>query len=78
RADQGDMNAKWAWACDDPRSLESLGLQVIESTTVTRPPDRLRRQLPMTYRIGMPLAQALMRATKTTFQLTLFKTPPAT
>ncbi|HUH69930.1 MAG TPA: class I SAM-dependent methyltransferase [Mycobacterium sp.] len=78
RADQGDMNAKWAWACDDPRSLESLGLQVIESTTVTRPPGRLRRQLPMRYRIGMPFAQALMRATKTTFQLTLFKTPPAT
>jgi O-methyltransferase involved in polyketide biosynthesis len=78
RADQGDVDARWAWACEDPRSLESLGLQVVESTTVARPPDRLRRQLPARYRIGMPLAQALMRVTNTTFQLTLFKTPPAT
>ena len=33
-----DMDARWAWACDDPRSLERLGLEVRQSASITRPP----------------------------------------
>jgi O-methyltransferase involved in polyketide biosynthesis len=36
-----NIPARWAWACDDPRSLE-LGLQVLESVAITRPPRALR------------------------------------
>jgi O-methyltransferase involved in polyketide biosynthesis len=48
--------ARWAWACDDPRWLERLGLRMVESSTITRPPRALRRQLPARYRYLLPLA----------------------
>jgi O-methyltransferase involved in polyketide biosynthesis len=48
--------ARWQWACDDPRSLERLGLTLVESVAVTRPPAGLRAQLPARYRCLLPLA----------------------
>jgi O-methyltransferase involved in polyketide biosynthesis len=48
--------ARFAWACDDPRSLARLGLRVVESTGVARPPGPVRRQLPARYRFLLPLA----------------------
>jgi O-methyltransferase involved in polyketide biosynthesis len=41
-----DIPATFAWACDDPRTLERLGLQVLETTGVARLPAAARRQLP--------------------------------
>jgi len=79
-AERVGIAARWGWTCDDPRSLESLGLRIIESTIITRPPERLKRQLPTRYRIGLPIADSLIRMTKQTkrmFQLTLFEIPPA-
>ena len=32
------IDARWAWACDDPRSLERFRFEVMESATLTRPP----------------------------------------
>ncbi len=52
--------ARWAWACDDPRSLERFGLRLAESTTITRPPAALRAQLPARYRWLLPLADPLL------------------
>ena len=54
------MDARWAWSCDDPRSLERLGLEVMESATVTRPPRAMRAQLPARYRYLMPLAPPVL------------------
>jgi O-methyltransferase involved in polyketide biosynthesis len=70
------MAARWAWACDDPRSLERLGLEVRQSATVTRPPRDLRAQLPARYRYLLPLADPIMGKLMT---LTLFRSssPPA-
>jgi O-methyltransferase involved in polyketide biosynthesis len=51
-----DIPARWAWACDDPRSFEPLGLRVLESVGLTRPPGALRRELPARYRYLLPLA----------------------
>jgi O-methyltransferase involved in polyketide biosynthesis len=51
--------APWAWPCDDPRSLERLGLTVVESAAITRPPAGLRAQLPARYRYLLPLAHPL-------------------
>ncbi len=50
-----NMAARWAWSCDDPRSLESLGLEVVQAATVTRPPAGLRAQLPRRYRYALPV-----------------------
>jgi O-methyltransferase involved in polyketide biosynthesis len=54
------IDARWAWSCDDPRSLERLGLEVMESATVTRPPRAMRAQLPARYRYLMPLADPVL------------------
>jgi O-methyltransferase involved in polyketide biosynthesis len=60
RAARQNMPARWAWSCDDPRSLESLGLDVVELAAVTRPPAGLRAQLPPRYRYLLPLASRVL------------------
>jgi O-methyltransferase involved in polyketide biosynthesis len=62
--------ARWAWACDDPRSLERSGLEVRQSATVTRPPRDMRAQLPARYRYLVPLADPLLGKS---MALTLFR-----
>ena len=52
--------ARWAWACEDPRSLERLGLRVVETTGLARLPGRVRRQLPARYRFLLPLAEPIL------------------
>jgi O-methyltransferase involved in polyketide biosynthesis len=52
--------APWQWACDDPRALEALGLGLVGSATVTRPPAGVRARLPARYRLLLPLAHPLL------------------
>lgn len=52
--------ARWQWACDDPRSFERLGLTVLDSATITRPPKVLRAQLTPAYRFLLPLASPVL------------------
>jgi hypothetical protein len=54
------MEARWAWPCDDPRALQSLGLDVVETAAITRPPAALRAQLPRRYRYLLPLANRIV------------------
>lgn len=54
------MDARWAWACDDPRALERFGLEVVESASFTRPPRAMRGELPARYRYLMPLADPVL------------------
>jgi O-methyltransferase involved in polyketide biosynthesis len=55
-----NMAARWAWSCDDPRTLESLGLEVVREAAVTRPPQELRSRLPRPYRYALPLASRVV------------------
>jgi O-methyltransferase involved in polyketide biosynthesis len=64
------MDARWAWACDDPRSLERSGLEVRQSATLTRPPRDMRAGLPARYRYLVPLADPLLGKS---MDLTLFR-----
>ena len=52
--------APWQWVCDDPRVLEALGLVLVESATITRPPGGVRAQLPARYRLLLPLANPVL------------------
>jgi O-methyltransferase involved in polyketide biosynthesis len=54
------MAARWQWACDDPRTLESLGLRLVESVRTTRPPTALRRELPARYRWPLRMMNPLL------------------
>ena len=64
------IRANWAWACDDPRELERLGLRVVESTTITRPPGAVRSRLPVAYRYLLPLIDPVIGRS---LRLTLFQ-----
>jgi O-methyltransferase involved in polyketide biosynthesis len=64
------IDARWAWPCDDPRSLERFGLEVMESASITRPPRAMRSQLPARYRYLMPLADPVLGKT---MAITLFR-----
>jgi O-methyltransferase involved in polyketide biosynthesis len=66
--------APWQWVCDDPRALESLGLSLLESATVTRPPAGVRAQLPARYRLLLPLANPILGRS---FTLSLFRSAAA-
>ena len=62
--------ARWQWPCDDPRSLQRLGLRLDESATITRPPRAMRRELPAWYRyLLLPLADPLLGRAFTTLSL---------
>ena len=63
--------ARWQWACDDPRSLERLGMRVVETATVTRPPRALRAALPARRRLLLAMADPLLGRS---IQMTLFRT----
>lgn len=52
--------APMIWTCDDPRSLELAGWHVVDSAALTRPPGSLRAQLPVPYRILLPLTDPLL------------------
>jgi O-methyltransferase involved in polyketide biosynthesis len=54
-----NMDARWAWSCDDPRTLESLGLEVVQEVAVTRPPAGVRARLPRRYRYTLPLVRRI-------------------
>jgi hypothetical protein len=60
-ADRRNMQARWAWGIDDPRELGGrLGMRVVESTTVTRPPKAIRDQLPRGYRVLLPVLDKVL------------------
>jgi O-methyltransferase involved in polyketide biosynthesis len=52
--------AFWQWSCDDPRTLERLGLRLLESARPTRPPAGVRSSLPARYRYLLPLADPVI------------------
>jgi O-methyltransferase involved in polyketide biosynthesis len=64
--------AAWQWPCDDPRTLERLGLRLIETANVTRPPEGLRATLPARYRYLLPLAGPVLSRS---FTVSLFEAP---
>ena len=68
-----NMDARWAWSCDDPRTLESLGLEVVHEAAVTRPPPELRSRLPRRYRYALPLANLIAGDLAT---VTIFRASP--
>lgn len=71
QAERKGMAARWAWSCEDPRSLERLGLRLVEAASVTRPPHAVRARLPPRLRLLLPLADRLLHGL---FDITLFRT----
>jgi O-methyltransferase involved in polyketide biosynthesis len=69
-ADEGKMDARLAWSCEDPREFESLGLTLVSSSSITNPPRDVRRRLPVGLRIVLPV---LHPVGKNLFRLNMFR-----
>jgi len=65
--------ALWQWSCDDPRTLERLGLRLLESARPTRPPAGVRSSLPARYRYLLSLADPIIGQGTT---VSLFRSVP--
>jgi O-methyltransferase involved in polyketide biosynthesis len=52
--------AYWQWSCDDPAAVEPLGLRLLESVAVTRPPAGLRAALPARTRLLLAAADPFL------------------
>lgn len=66
--------AYWQWSCDDPRTLERLGLRLLETVTATHPPAGVVAGLPARYRYLLPLAEPVLGRG---LRLNLFQSAPA-
>lgn len=71
-ADKGEMDARFAWSCEDPREFESLGITLVSSTSITRPPREVRARLPIGLRLALPVLHPLGR---NLFRLNMFRAP---
>lgn len=66
-----NMAARWAWSCDDPAALAaSVGLELLATLPMTRPPASVRQELPPRYRARLRLFHPLLRRA---FTLNLFR-----
>jgi O-methyltransferase involved in polyketide biosynthesis len=65
--------AYWQWSCDDPRTLERLGLRLLETVTATHPPAGVVAGLPARYRYLLPLAEPVLGRG---LRLNLFQSAP--
>lgn len=67
---KGRMDARWSWACENPREFESTGLRLVESTTIGRPPRDVWALLSPGYRVLLTVLRPLLNGT---FDLNLYR-----
>ncbi|WP_394821167.1 class I SAM-dependent methyltransferase [Pendulispora albinea] len=70
------MEARFTWACDEPRELESLGLRLLDSRTLLNPQPDLAARLPFAHRYLMPLMYSFIRKAMRAYTINLFETAP--
>ncbi|HEY1572442.1 MAG TPA: class I SAM-dependent methyltransferase [Pseudonocardiaceae bacterium] len=62
QADRKKMPAKWAWATIDPAALVGrMGMRVVESASVGRPPKAVFDGLPARYRMLLPVINPIVQ-----------------
>lgn len=67
------ISARMQWVCDDPRQLESWGLELLESRTFGSPQPEVARTWPARYRYGTRLMARLVPPILNAYKLNLFK-----
>ncbi|MEC3915611.1 class I SAM-dependent methyltransferase [Nocardia sp. CDC160] len=67
------MTARMRWACDDPATLNAIGLTLRDSRTLARPQADIRRALPRRQRWMMDLAARLNLRDFANYRVNLFE-----
>ena len=69
-ADQKNITARWQWPCDDPITLQRLGMRMLASVPISRPPKALRTTQPAPLRAFLLLMHPIVRKS---FRMNLFE-----
>ena len=72
------LEARFAWACDDPREIErwNIGLRLVESRTLKNIPDSLMSRLSFPVRAAVRVIARLFPKLTQAYRLNLFAGPP--
>ncbi|WP_394838235.1 class I SAM-dependent methyltransferase [Pendulispora rubella] len=70
-----NMEAKFSWACDDPREVERFGggLRLVDSRTFANPQDPIKPKMPFVFRRLMPLMRLLNRHIVDAYKVNLYE-----
>ncbi|MGA3016640.1 MAG: class I SAM-dependent methyltransferase [Bryobacteraceae bacterium] len=73
------LAARFAWACDDPREIESwnIGLRLVESRTPVDVPEPLKSRLSLPLRTSLRVLRKLFPNAMKAYKLNLFAGQPA-
>ncbi|WP_394848766.1 class I SAM-dependent methyltransferase [Pendulispora brunnea] len=71
-----NMEARFAWACDDPREVERFGggLRLLDSRTFANPQEPIKPKLPFVFRrLMLPLVRLFNRRIVETYKVNLYE-----
>ncbi|SOJ57553.1 hypothetical protein MSIMFB_05031 [Mycobacterium simulans] len=67
------VKARLRWICEDPRDLESCGLELLDTRTLATPQSEIAKSWPPQRRYGMRLLARLVPSMVNTYKFNLFK-----
>ncbi|ORW10509.1 class I SAM-dependent methyltransferase [Mycolicibacter longobardus] len=68
-----ELTARMQWICDDPRRLNTWGMELLESRTMATPQPELATALPWRYRYGLPALARILPAFVNAYRFNLFR-----
>ncbi|UVO14015.1 class I SAM-dependent methyltransferase [Mycobacterium sp. SVM_VP21] len=67
------VTARMKWVCDDPRELNTWGMELQESLTMASPQPELTASLPWRYRYGLPALARILPKVVNSYRFNLFR-----
>lgn len=67
------VKARLQWVCDDPRRLESCGLELVDTRTLATPQPEIAKSWPLQRRLGMSVLARLLPFMVNTYKFNLFR-----
>ncbi|MGB3334921.1 MAG: class I SAM-dependent methyltransferase [Mycobacterium sp.] len=67
------VTARMKWVCDDPRELNTWGMELQESLTMASPQPELAASLPWRYRYGLPALARILPKVVNSYRFNLFR-----
>ncbi|KLO29073.1 methyltransferase [Mycolicibacter heraklionensis] len=67
------LTARMKWVCDDPRELDTWGMELLDSRTLATPQPELATSLPARYRYGLPALARIAPGIVNAYRFNLFR-----
>lgn len=67
------VKARLRWVCDDPRDVESCGLELLDTRTLATPQPEIAKSWPLQRRVGMSVLARLLPSMVNTYKFNVFR-----